>query len=237
MLWILVAASVDLEAQHRVAHVVLSLLYTGVCAFRAFWPRIDLERWVLVDHWLSSIALGRTAATLAELAFTVQLSLVLFVLSDRVWWLALVGWAILPLIALAQLCCWAGVLTGNHLWHAAEEALWALMVFSIAVCGVALWPDASRVLRGWILFGWTGCAASGWVMLGLDVPMYLARYRMERAEGRVYKSAYDGFLDAVGTRIVHDPWSHWRQEALWITPYFTGSVWLSLLIARFEPVF
>ena len=52
-------------------------IYVGVCAFRSFWPRIDLERTVLVDHPLSAIPLGRTAATIAEVAFTVQLALFL----------------------------------------------------------------------------------------------------------------------------------------------------------------
>lgn len=39
----------------RIIIAWLSFVYVLVCAFRSFLPRIDLERIVLLDHWLSSV--------------------------------------------------------------------------------------------------------------------------------------------------------------------------------------
>ena len=86
-LWLGVVWAVDLELPYRRAQLVLSGVYTWVCAFRSFYPRVDLERTVLVDHWLSGIVLGRSAATLAEMCFTLQLTLLLLELSPRMPWL------------------------------------------------------------------------------------------------------------------------------------------------------
>ena len=104
-------------------HHALSTIYAAVCAFRSFYPRVDLERVVLVDHWLSSIVLGRSAATVAEMAFAIQCGLSLQSLAETtgVSRAGSVGFAIVPIIFFAQCCCWLGVLTTNHLWHALEE--------------------------------------------------------------------------------------------------------------------
>src|SRR5262245_30581002 len=55
----------------------LSTFFTVGCAFRAFLPRADVPRITLVDHWLSSILIGRTVATIAELSFAGQCAILL----------------------------------------------------------------------------------------------------------------------------------------------------------------
>jgi hypothetical protein len=55
--------------------IALSGVYVFVCAYRSLFPRVDLERLVLVDSSLSSIFLGRCAATIAEICFGLQLGL------------------------------------------------------------------------------------------------------------------------------------------------------------------
>ena len=164
-----VAATTDLSPSFRLAHLALAAVYTVVCAFRSFFPRVDLERTVLVDHWLSGIVLGRSCATLAEMCFTVQLSLLLVAWSPTVPWFTPLAFALVPLIAVAQVACWAGVLTGNHLWHAVEETLWAVMVVGLAVAGVGLWPEADGGLAALLGVGWGGCLAAATVMVGIDV--------------------------------------------------------------------
>ena len=42
--------------------------YVFGCAFRSFLPRADVQRICLFDTWLSSVFVGRTVATVAELA-------------------------------------------------------------------------------------------------------------------------------------------------------------------------
>ena len=86
--------------------LTLSGIYVAVCAFRSFLPRIGLERVVLVDHWLSSIFLGRSLATVAEMAFTAQLAILLVALaplSSEPALLEQISGGLLPLIAVAAL--------------------------------------------------------------------------------------------------------------------------------------
>ena len=109
-------------------HLVLSGIYTCVCAYRSVLPRIDLERYCLFDSQWSSVALGRTAATIAEISFACQLGLLLHEWGDtydhplcKFW-----SFVVPPLLGLAQVFCWCGVVSGNHVYHAIEESLWAV---------------------------------------------------------------------------------------------------------------
>jgi hypothetical protein len=52
----------------------LSGVFAAACAFRAALPRVDLEWQCLWDSPLSSIFVGRSVATVAELCFAAQCS-------------------------------------------------------------------------------------------------------------------------------------------------------------------
>ena len=47
------------------------------CAFRSIFPRADVQRICLFDTWLSSVLIGRSVATIAELCFAIQWAIVL----------------------------------------------------------------------------------------------------------------------------------------------------------------
>jgi hypothetical protein len=209
-------------------------IYVGVCAFRSFLPRVDLERTVLVDHPLSSIALGRSAATLAEMAFTVQIALFVHRLAEQAQQpaLTLLAIGIVPLIAVAQACCWRAVLTGNHRWHAAEELLWGIEMIAVGGAFALAWPLAGD-LKPALALGIAGCAAGAWVMLVIDIPMYLRRYATERAAGIPLRGLGEGWRDAATRRVPAGDWATWRPEARWMTPYFTICTLLSLGMAVF----
>lgn len=214
------------------AQAVCATIYTLVCGFRSFWPRVDLERTVLVDHPLSGIALGRSSATVAEMAFTVQCALFVAGLAATSGqpWMSAVAWFVVPLIAVAQTCCWLGVLTLRHAWHAAEEALWAVMMALFAAVFVAAFPSADPLHQVALAIGLVGCLAGGWVMAALDIPMYLRRQRAENEAGTRFLSVGAGFADAVSRRAPTGSWDVWRHEVAWMTPYFTAGVWLSLAL-------
>ena len=44
-----------------------SAAYVSGCAFRSFLPRADVQRICLFDTWLSSVTVGRSVATVAEI--------------------------------------------------------------------------------------------------------------------------------------------------------------------------
>lgn len=221
----------------RRAHLLCTTVYTIVCAFRSVFPRVDLERTVLVNAWPSSIALGRTAATVAELCFTVQLGLLAGQVGETAGlaWAGPLGATFTSLIVIAQVSCWLGVLTLDHRWHAAEEALWALMMAMLVVVFVAAWPTSGASLRVFLASGVAAAAAASWVMVGIDVPMYFKRWRAENAAGRRVLGVAEGLRDAMRRREPTGAWSVWRHEVPWMTPYFTGCVWLSLGLAWMSP--
>src|ERR1700727_1524457 len=51
--------------------------YVFGCAFRSVLPRADVQRICLFDTWLSSVVVGRSVATVAELCFAAQWMVVL----------------------------------------------------------------------------------------------------------------------------------------------------------------
>jgi len=232
--WCALLGLLGVPAEYGLPQLILSGIFVGVCAFRSFVPRVDLERTVMIDHPISGIVVGRTSATVAEMSFTIQSALVLEVLgrTHGVSWMGAVAIAVVPLIAVAQCACWAGVLTLNHLWHGVEEALWTVYVALCGVCFVALWPHASsNLLRGLLVLGLVGCVGSAILMSGIDVPMYIKRFREGREQNETLLSVGEGFKDALVRRVPTGSWDVWRHEVPWMSLYFSGGVWLSLIMA------
>src|SRR5215211_3054020 len=96
--------------------LLLSAAYVFGCAFRSFLPRADVQRICLFDSWLSSVLVGRSVATVAEVSFSVQCAMILYQLgiiaeADTTVNASLV---VVPLIVIAQCCSWYGVLTTNY---------------------------------------------------------------------------------------------------------------------------
>ena len=77
LLWVVTVALLSQDSAYVKWHILLSGIYTAVCAFRSFVPRIDLERYCLVDSRFSSMVVGRSAATVAEISFAIQIGLLM----------------------------------------------------------------------------------------------------------------------------------------------------------------
>jgi len=89
-------------------HVALSGVYVAVCAFRSWRPRVDVERYCLVDSPLSSVFLGRGAATVAEVCFAVQVALVLHqfgVVAQVPWIVTASSFVVPPLAQIGRASC------------------------------------------------------------------------------------------------------------------------------------
>src|SRR5260221_262992 len=57
--------------------LLLCAVYVFGCAFRSFLPRADVQRICLFDTWLSSVVVGRSVATVAEICFAAQWAIIL----------------------------------------------------------------------------------------------------------------------------------------------------------------
>src|SRR5271169_3566160 len=91
--------------------MLLCAAYVFGCTFRSVLPRADVQRICLFDTWLSSVFVGRSVATVAQICFALQWAIVLRELgrithSDTVTNIAKL---IMPLIVLAECCSWYAV--------------------------------------------------------------------------------------------------------------------------------
>jgi len=227
-LWVSVARSVSPSTPYAQAQLLLSAVYVGICGFRSLFPRVDLERICLWDSWLSTILLGRVAATIAELCFAVQCALFVQRLSVISGMPGLSGEArvFVPVVILAELVCWYAVLSLNHIGHAIEESLWALLMLLVAAaCGRAAYA-AQEPLRLLLIAGFLTFGVGAALTMAVDVRMYVRRWRLHDPGG--YLTLATGLRDSHRRRRATVAWEDWRQEVPWMTLYFSVGVWTSL---------
>lgn len=212
----------------------LSAVFVLGCGFRSLIPRADVQRFGLIDSWLSSVLIGRSVATAAELCFVAQWALMLHAAARGVGsrFGVVVAWLLLPIIAVAEVCSWSGVLTTCYLGNVAEESLWALAASLLLAGGLIVWarrPSArGPFLAGALALGFFYVA----YMLSVDIPMYFLRWRADEASGRAYLAIGQGLHDAWSRRTVTFSWEEWRAEIPWMTLYFSVCVWWSLALVH-----
>jgi hypothetical protein len=214
--------------------LLLSAGYVFGCAWRSLLPVYDVQRIVLVDSWWSSVIVGRSVATLAELCFAAQWALLLreAARATASRFALAASQAVLPMIALAEVCSWHAVLTTSNLGHVFEESLWGLCAALLALALLAVWPRVEPPRRPLLAF-WCGAAAVYVAyMFAVDVPMYWARWIADEAEGRVYFSVLQGAVDASTRWTVTHSWEVWKTEVTWMSLYFSLAVWMSIALVH-----
>src|SRR5262245_32068413 len=187
--------------------LLLGAAYVFVCAFRSVLPRADVQRICLFDTWLSSVAVGRSVATVAEVCFAVQWAIVLRELARLADSAAArtISTAIVPLILAAEACSWYAVITTSYLGNALENSLWAVTFLLIAVGLVGLLPECGGAVQVAIGSAVVGIAGYVLFMVTVDVPMYLGRWQADVVSGKPLLGVLAGLRD-VTTRwaVTHD---------------------------------
>ena len=210
--------------------LILSAAYVFGCAFRSSHPVFDVPRLVLLNSWLSSVIVGRSVATVAELCFVAQWALLLRETGRAMDSLVTqtASRLLLPLIVIAEVCSWYSVLTTSNLGHVAEESLWALSTILFVASMIAVVPRCSASRRPIFLL-WC-VAGAGYVLylLLVDVPMYWHRWIADEAHGRTYLTFAQGVVDVSERRVVDFRWQDWKTEIAWMTLYFSVAVWISI---------
>jgi hypothetical protein len=212
--------------------LVLCAAYVFGCAFRSFLPRADVQRICLFDTWLSSVVVGRSVATIAEVCFAVQWALILHQLGMMTGaGLTLnAAWVIVPLILIAECFSWHAVLTRNYLSHAIENSIWAIGFFIVAVGLCRLLPVFDSMVRWGLVFAIVGIVGYLVFLATIDVPMYLARWRIDAANGLKCLSLLEGLRDVTVRWIVTRDMAEWKDEIPWMSLYFSAAVWASLAL-------
>ena len=238
--WILSAAA--LRRRHdilpegvysiRRLQLLLSAGYVFGCAFRSFIPVFDAPRLCIVDSWLSSVVVGRSVATIAELCFVGQWAVLLHEFSRatesslaRI--TAVTG---VPLITIAEIFSWYAVLTTSNLGHVFEEALWGLGALLLVISLAEIWPRCPQRLRPLLaLWGAAGVCYVFFMFL-VDVPMYWSRWMADEALGREYMSLAQGLADTSTRWVVSHRWEDWKSDMVWMPLYFSCAVWFSIAL-------
>lgn len=231
LIWVFAAWTEPWNADlYRSKQLVLSGFFVSACAFRSLFPRVDVERICLWDSPLSSIVVGRSIATIAEICFAWQCVLLLSKLAALTGSPVIgeIGLVLLPIVIVAELACWYAVVTLNHIGHAVEELLWAIMIGLVAAGLLLYWRHGTEAAPLWVPVGLVACAGAAVLMLMVDIPLYIARWRMGKNSGLRYLCIVEGLKDTVVRRRGTQTRDEWRNEMLWMTLYFSAGVWVSL---------
>ncbi len=215
--------------------MLLAAAYVFGCAFRSILPRADVQRICLFDTWLSSVMVGRSVATVAELCFAAQWAIVLrelgkFTHSDTT---KNIANAIVPLIALAECCSWYAVISTNFLGNVLENSIWTVTFVLVGVALLRLLLNFRGPVRVAIAAAALGAACYVAFMISVDVPMYFARWQADLADGKPLLGLFSGLHDLATRWIVTHDIASWQDEIAWMSLYFSAAVWSSLLLGGF----
>jgi hypothetical protein len=213
----------------------LSAAYVFGCAFRSFLPRADVQRICLLDTWLSSVIVGRTVATVAEICFAAQWVIILHRLgmmtgADTT---LNAAWVILPLIVIAECFSWYAVLTRNYLGNSIENSIWAASFFIIGIGLCRLLPEFDGPVRIVLAIAVIGIAGYLAFLMTIDVPMYLRRWRTELGDRSKLMRPLAGLYDVSTRWVVTHDLAEWKDEIPWMSLYFSLAVWASLALCVF----
>jgi hypothetical protein len=212
--------------------LLLCAAYVFGCAFRSFLPRADVQRICLFDTWLSSVVVGRSVATVAEICFAAQWAIILHQLGTMTGADTTLNAArvIVPLILIAEVFSWYAVLTTHYLGNAIENSIWAVAFFVAGTGLCRLLPEFDGPVRVVLVIAIIGIASYLAFLMTIDVPMYLARWRTEIADGSKLLRPLEGLRDVSTRWVVTHDLAAWKDEIAWMSLYFTAAVWASLAL-------
>lgn len=212
--------------------LLLCAAYVFGCAFRSFLPRADVQRICLFDTWLSSVVVGRSVATVAEVCFAAQWAIILYQLgtiteADTT---LNAAWVIVPLILIAEGFSWYAVLTTKYWGNAVENSIWAVAFFIVGIGLCRLLPEFDGEVRVVLVAAIIGIAGYLAFLMTIDVPMYLSRWRAKVADGGRHLRPLEGLRDVSTRWIVTHDLAEWKDEIAWMSLYFSAAVWASLAL-------
>jgi hypothetical protein len=191
-----------------------------------------VQRICLFDTWWSSVVVGRSVATVAEVAFAAQWAIILHQLGTMTGadTTLNVAWVIVPLILIAECFSWHAVLTTNYLGNAIENSIWAVAFFIAGIGLCRLLPEFDGPVRMMLVVAIVGIAGYLAFLMTVDVPMYLGRWRAEAAEGSRRLGPLEGLRDVSRRWVVTHDFAEWKDEIAWMSLYFSAAVWASLAL-------
>eukprot|EP01084_Bolivina_argentea_P282077 482758_1 len=218
----------------------LSTIYVFVCAIRAIWPRKDVDRICFFDRGISTVFVGRSIATIAELCFVKQLSLVLKEIVDLygVKNVSIYGYEYyVSFISIAEICSWIGVATKCQIWNACEESIWMITAAHMTYTYYLLYFNQNipkKIKWSFLYFIFFGLLYVIFMCV-IDIPMYVERYFYVDNPNE-YLSLSDGIIDLMYCKYITHSFKIWWEDIPWMTGYFSVGVWLSLYLINIQNI-
>lgn len=207
-------------------------LYVFGCAYRSIFIKADVQRICLFDTWFSSVFLGRSVATIAELAFVIQWSIVLRYLAKNTNddFIEKLSRLIVPLILIAECFSWFAVITTNYLGNSIEESTWTLTYTLIVYMLIKLWSKFKGAFKYAISLSIFCNIVYIGFMIFVDVHMYINRFLEDLANKKNHLNFIEGIIDLNTRWIVTYDIHQWKTEIPWMSLYFSFAVLVSIAL-------
>ena len=202
----------------------------------------------MFDFYLSCAVIGRTLATIAELCFISQISILINELSEDVLNFSSLGlklnrfcaYLIFVLILIAETISWIGILTKNQLFNCGEESLWMISILIALICFMNIFINRKKNSNNvylnlfFFLFFLVGTMFVLYMFL-VDILMYYKRWKLSEDKNMKYLGIIEGYYDASYCHELTKNYSEWKEDIMWMTPYFSFCVWASISFITLIP--
>lgn len=206
---------------HEKRQKVLSSLFILSNTIRSVFPRIDVERICYFDSILSTTIVGRSLATGAEIALSLQIATNLLHIMKDSTVRSFLPYILPPAICIAQILCWIGVLTTNQLFHVFEESIWAVFFAMLIPLLLQLSRSTASTETKNKLLGCTILATIYVIyMVYIDIPMYYGRYAENKKLNIPYLSLTEGIYDVASCKRITKSYEVWQEDSVWMIGYF-----------------
>ena len=200
------------------------LMYTYVLVntLRSIHPKRDVENICLNKSKFSSVLIGRSIATVAEISFIVLLTIYYNKIANNKY--SAYTKLIIAIIIISEIFSWLGCTTKNQIYNTLEESGWALsfIIFSVIVYQINSEKPSDNLrfqLFCYVLFVV--------YLLAVDIPMYYKRWENSKKK---YLSISQGIDDIKNPKLITNDYNIWKQEMIWQTGYFFFASWYSIYI-------
>ena len=217
------------RTKHESQQKLFATLFILSNTVRSIFPRIDVERICYVDNIWSTTIVGRSFATIGEVALSLQIANSLLHTMKPLAVQSILPYILPPAIFVAQILCWFGVLTTNQLFHVFEESIWAgvsAMIIPLLLKLVKKTED-SKIQKKLLAFVIIDTVYVIYMLL-VDIPMYYRRYTENNESGYQYLSLREGLYDAMSCKLVTTKYEVWKEDAMWMIGYFVFGSFISV---------
>ena len=231
--------------------IILVTIYVFTCALRSIWPRADGPGLCIHDNYVSTPFVGRCFTTIAEISFSIfvvsvtNIILESFKSMNGINVIQKLNNSMVIFISIAQIFCWIGIITQDPSYNVIEESIWTIFGTVMLVIYLTLYskidilpstPELKKI-KSIIPIILIVCTIYILFMTYTDVPMYFKRAKKQKKNNVQYNSLYDGIQEMKKCKKVTSSYQEWKNDILWLTFYFTFTVWGTIYILKWVEKF